>query len=51
MGGGVIDIEEDGVELATWLLGVEAFFWRSGEGKEIGFDETATWMGGEDGRG
>lgn len=49
MGGGVIDIEEDGVELATWLLRVEAFFWRSGEGKEIGFDETATWIGGEDG--
>jgi hypothetical protein len=49
MGGGVIDIEEDGVELTTWLLRIEALFWRSGKGKEIGFDETAPWISGEDG--
>jgi len=38
----VIDIEEDGVELATGLLRVEALLGRGGEGKEIGFDQAAT---------
>ena len=45
----MIDIEEDGVELATGLLRVEALLGRGGEGKEIGFDQAAARIASEGG--
>lgn len=45
----MIDIEEDGVELAAGLLRVEALLGRGGEGKEIGFDQAATRIASEGG--
>jgi hypothetical protein len=47
MRGRVIDIEENGVELATGLLRVETFFGRGGEGKEIGFNQAAARIASE----
>jgi hypothetical protein len=49
MGGGVIDIEENGVELATELLRVETLLGRGGEGKEIGFNQAAARIASEGG--
>ena len=43
----MIDIEENGVELATGLLRVETFLGRGGEGKEIGFNQATTWIASE----
>ena len=45
----MIDIEEDGVELATELLRVEALLGRGGEGKEIGFDQATARIASEGG--
>jgi hypothetical protein len=43
----VIDIEKNGVELATGLLRVETFLGRGGEGEEIGFNQAAAWIASE----
>lgn len=45
----MIDIEEDGVELATGLLRVETFLRRGGESKEIGFNQAAARIASEGG--
>jgi hypothetical protein len=49
MRGGVIDIEENGVELATGLLWVETLLGRGSEGKEIGFNQATTRVASEGG--
>jgi hypothetical protein len=45
----VIDIEEDGVELATGLLRVETLLGRGSEGKEIGFNQATARIASEGG--
>jgi hypothetical protein len=45
----VIDIEKNGVELATGLLRVETLLGRGGEGKEIGFDQATPRIASEGG--
>ena len=47
--GGVIDIEEDGVEGAGGFLRVEAGGGVGGEGEEVGEDEVAAGIGDEAG--
>ncbi len=45
---GVVDVEEDGLEAATGLRGIEARGGR-GEGEEVAVDEAAAWIAGEHG--
>ncbi len=47
VGGCVVDVEEDGVVLTVWILGVEAGAGAGGEGEEVGVLEAAAGVGGE----